>query len=135
MFLLLHRLRECNIKIVVALLTPFILLLAKRYVYVDTHIEAMHPCPTHGWVDKPNQVVWDAVPINSELDILDARIHELNEVVDHFVVVEAPYTFSGKRKPLYFNENKERFAEFAHKIKHIIVEDFVPPPGVTNLQV
>ena len=59
----------------------------------------------------------------NELDLLEIRLHELNSVVDYFVLVEATKTFSNASKPLYFSENKQRFAPFLHKIKHIIIDD------------
>jgi beta-1,4-mannosyl-glycoprotein beta-1,4-N-acetylglucosaminyltransferase len=40
------------------------------------------------------------------------------------VIVEATHTFVGKEKPLFYQENKELFKEFNHKIIHIVVDDF-----------
>jgi beta-1,4-mannosyl-glycoprotein beta-1,4-N-acetylglucosaminyltransferase len=40
-------------------------------------------------------------------------------VVDKFVLVEATRTFSNKEKPLYFEENKSRFAKFSDRIIYI----------------
>jgi beta-1,4-mannosyl-glycoprotein beta-1,4-N-acetylglucosaminyltransferase len=37
-----------------------------------------------------------------ELELLDLRLHELADVVDRFVLVEATTTFSGAAKPLSF---------------------------------
>jgi beta-1,4-mannosyl-glycoprotein beta-1,4-N-acetylglucosaminyltransferase len=53
----------------------------------------------------------------------------LNDVVDYFVIVECTRTFVGREKPLIFEENKASYAEYSHKIIHIIVDDipFVPP--------
>ena len=76
-----------------------LLLGLKRWAYVDMHIARAHHCGEYGWGDFwGTRDVWDAVPINSELDILKVRLHELDSVVDRFVIVEAPYTFSGKKK-------------------------------------
>ena len=45
----------------------------KRWAYVDMHIAGAHHCKEYGWDDfVGRRVVWDAVPINSELDILKA---------------------------------------------------------------
>ena len=60
----------------------------------------------------------------NELDMLQYRLAILNNVVDYFVIVESTHTFIGKRKPLFFNENKHLFEKFNHKIIHIIVNDF-----------
>jgi beta-1,4-mannosyl-glycoprotein beta-1,4-N-acetylglucosaminyltransferase len=68
-------------------------------------------------VMKP-QVI-DAFMFNNELDVLNFRLHELNEHVDKFVIYENSWTFSGNKKPLYFEENKEMFSKFSGKIVHI----------------
>lgn len=59
-----------------------------------------------------------------EFDLLEIRLNILNKYVDEFVLVEAPETFNGKSKPLFYNENKERYSKWNHKINHYIVEDF-----------
>ena len=66
---------------------------------------------------KP-QVI-DAFMFNNELDILNFRLHELNDYVDKFVIYENCWTFSGNKKPFYFDENKEIFSQFSDKIVHI----------------
>jgi len=67
--------------------------------------------------------VYDGFIFYNELELLDIRLHELDEVVDYFILVEATKTFQGKHKPLYFADNKERYARFLHKIIHIVVDD------------
>lgn len=68
--------------------------------------------------------VYDCFTFYNEFDLLEIRLNELNDVVDTFVLVEANRSFQGKKKPLYFNENKDRFKKFLHKIEHVIVDDF-----------
>ncbi len=75
-------------------------------------------------------MVYDCFQFFNELDMLTIRLHVLNPVVDKFVISEATETFSGLKKPLYYEENKEMFAEFADKIIHVVVED--TPPGGTH---
>ena len=53
--------------------------------------------------------VYDCFIFYNELDLLEIRLKTLDSVVDHFVLVEATKTHRGKDKPLYFEENKERF--------------------------
>lgn len=65
-------------------------------------------------------MVIDLFYFNNELDMLEIRLNILNDVVDKFVLIEAPLTFSGKPKPLYYLENKERFAKWNDKIIHHI---------------
>jgi beta-1,4-mannosyl-glycoprotein beta-1,4-N-acetylglucosaminyltransferase len=59
----------------------------------------------------------------NELDMLTYRLNLLNNIVDYFVLVEAIYTFIGKKKKLYYNDNKHLFDKFNNKIIHIIVND------------
>lgn len=72
--------------------------------------------------------VFDCFTFLNELDLLEIRLNELNGVVDKFVVVEGVLAHSGRRKPLVFAENRERFAKFAGKIVHVVVgeRDFAP---------
>lgn len=67
--------------------------------------------------------VYDCFQFYNELDLLDLRLAELSPVVDHFVLVEAAFTHAGAPKPLYFAENRERFAAYEDKIIHVVVED------------
>jgi len=60
----------------------------------------------------------------NELDILIYRLNILNDVVDYFVIVESTHTFSGRKKKLFYNENKNLFERFKDKIIHIIINDF-----------
>ncbi len=75
-------------------------------------------------------MVYDCFQFFNELDILKLRLHVMAPVVDRFVISEATETFSGMKKPLYYEENKEMFAEFADKIIHVVVED--TPEGDTH---
>jgi hypothetical protein len=67
--------------------------------------------------------VYDAFIFFNELELLEIRLNILDPYVDYFVIVESTTTFSGKEKPLVFQENKDRFAAFAHKIKHLVIDD------------
>lgn len=67
--------------------------------------------------------VIDVFTYNGEADLLEIRLNILNDYVDEFIIVEAPTTFSGKQKPLYYEEQKSRFIQFAHKIKYFIVDE------------
>ncbi len=69
-------------------------------------------------------MVFDCFTFFNELDILEIRLNVLNDVVDKFVLVEATKTHQGKDKPLIYNENKERFAKFADKIIHVVIDEF-----------
>ena len=66
----------------------------------------------------------DCFTFYNEIDLLTYRLNILNDVVDYFVLVESTHTFVGKEKILFYNENKQLFEKFNHKIIHIIVDDF-----------
>lgn len=71
--------------------------------------------------------VVDVFPFFNELDILEIRLNVLDPYVDFFILSEATKTFSGLDKPLFYQENKDRFEKFNHKIIHNIVEDTTSP--------
>jgi beta-1,4-mannosyl-glycoprotein beta-1,4-N-acetylglucosaminyltransferase len=63
--------------------------------------------------------IYDAILFFNELDILDIRLNLLDPYVDYFIISECDYTFSGLPKKFLFEENKERYSKFLHKIIHI----------------
>lgn len=67
----------------------------------------------------------DAFIFYNELDMLKYRLELLDSYVDHFVLVESTYTFSGEKKKLFFNEVKdtEEWIKYKDKIVHVIVYD------------
>lgn len=76
-------------------------------------------------------MIFDAVLFFNELDLLEIRLETLKGLVDKFIISEATITFSGKPKPLYFSENKSRFAKFEHQIIHQVIDD--TPEDFLNL--
>jgi beta-1,4-mannosyl-glycoprotein beta-1,4-N-acetylglucosaminyltransferase len=77
--------------------------------------------------------LYDCFLFLNELDILDIRLNLLDKVVDKFVIIESTVTFSGKPKKLIFQENKNYFKNFLHKIIHVVVDD--TPTDFLNLNV
>lgn len=72
---------------------------------------------------KEEHQIYDCFVFFHELDILELRLNILSPHVDYFILVEATETYMGDPKPLYYQENKARFAKFADKIIHIVVDD------------
>jgi len=74
-------------------------------------------------------MIYDCLPFNNELLLLEIRLNHHSPFVDKFVLTECPYTYSGEEKPLYYDEvkDKEPFAKFKDKIIHNIYD--VPPNG------
>lgn len=69
--------------------------------------------------------IYDCFTFFNELELLKVRLAELDDVVDHFVIVESPISYTGKSKPLYYKENEEEFKKYQHKIIHLVI-DFFP---------
>ncbi|KAJ3159982.1 hypothetical protein HDU86_001247 [Geranomyces michiganensis] len=79
-------------------------------------------CSAHGWKltesGEHAPKVFDAIIFSIEVDLLEIRLRELLDVVDHFLILEADRTFTGIAKPLVYQSNAERFAFAAHKITY-----------------
>jgi hypothetical protein len=67
--------------------------------------------------------IYDCFTFYNEFDLLEIRLRELYDRVDHFVLVEANRTFQNRPKPLLYQENKERYATWADKIIYVPVAD------------
>ena len=72
---------------------------------------------------------YDCFTFFNELELLQIRLAELSSVVDVFVIAEAPWTFQGQAKPLFFGENRARFKPYLSRIQHIVSD---APPVVTD---
>jgi beta-1,4-mannosyl-glycoprotein beta-1,4-N-acetylglucosaminyltransferase len=68
----------------------------------------------------------DTFTFYNEFDILYYRLSLLYDIVDKFIIVEATKTHKGNDKPLFFQENRERFKEFEDKIIHVIDCELAP---------
>lgn len=69
----------------------------------------------------------------SEIDLLDIRLHELADVVDYFVLVEATKTHSGLQKPRWYEIYQDRFRDYKDQIIHIVVDDMPMTPEEIQL--
>lgn len=74
-------------------------------------------------------MIYDCFSFFNELDLLEIRLNILKDVVDRFVLVEATCTHTGKSKPLYYQENRERYAAFSDRIIHIVMDEFAAADG------
>lgn len=72
----------------------------------------------------------DVVIFGYDLDVLELRLHELDDVVDLWFVVEMPWNHRGARKPLLWKEaaHTERFKEFRDRVVSVVVDRL--PPGM-----
>jgi hypothetical protein len=77
--------------------------------------------------DKPieGRKVVDCFPFYDEFLLLDVRFCELNDFVDHFVIVESKETFTGIPKDLWLKDClQERYPKYASKVTIITPELF-----------
>ena len=79
---------------------------------------------------KTNSKVIDCFTFYNELDMLEFRLMELDDVVDIFIIVEATLTHSGLPKELNFHKNKKRYSKWLHKIHYHVVDDL--PTGFSS---
>jgi beta-1,4-mannosyl-glycoprotein beta-1,4-N-acetylglucosaminyltransferase len=63
--------------------------------------------------------------LHDEVEWLMVKLHEAGDEVDKFVVSECRFDCLHKPKPLYYGDNKSKFAEFNHKIIHVITDDLI----------
>ena len=76
-----------------------------------------------GWRRRARPArIYDIVPFGFELDLLELRLAELHDVVDHFVVAEASRGFGGMRKPLYLQRNWSRYAPFHPQVTPVVID-------------
>ena len=65
----------------------------------------------------------DAFMFYNELDVLELRLTLLDPHVDRFILVESEVTHAGQPKELIFEKNKERYAKWLPKIRHIVAKN------------
>ena len=98
-------------------------------------------CTLHGWSNSSSTSshsgppkVYDAFLYSIELDLLEIRLHELWDVVDTFVIIEATRSFSGDLRhdmtPLssLLASPQARLNWAGPKIKYELVDDLSPSP-------
>lgn len=69
-------------------------------------------------------MIVDIFSYNGEADLLELRLNMLDKVVDEFIVCEGDETTSGYAKLRYFEQDKERFKPWLHKIKYFIMAPY-----------
>ena len=83
---------------------------------------------------EENVKIIDCFIFYNEIELLTYRLNLLNDFVDYFILIESKHTFVGNEKPLFYNDNKDMFSKFNHKIIHIIVDDFPYVYPYINIQ-
>jgi beta-1,4-mannosyl-glycoprotein beta-1,4-N-acetylglucosaminyltransferase len=75
--------------------------------------------------------IFDCFLFFNELELLELRLMELYDHVDHFVLAEANVTNNGLPKEFIFEKNKDRYKEYLDKIIYVKIED-CPPHDIDN---
>jgi len=71
-----------------------------------------------------NMKVYDCFTFFNELDMLEIRLRELNDVVDVFVIAEWAFTHSGvRRKEFVLEKNWGQFKKYESKMRYIKILD------------
>ncbi len=73
-----------------------------------------------------NRRVFDIFPFFDELDVLEIRLHELDSIVDCFIIGEAGETYGGTFREYVLEKNWERFVQFRHKIIYMKLPQLYP---------
>ena len=61
-------------------------------------------------------MIWDCFLFHDEVEMLECRLTELDEIVDRFVLIEGDATFQGKPKHSIYLDNQSRFAPWKDRI-------------------
>ena len=70
--------------------------------------------------------IYDVIPFFNETSLLTLRMEILDPYVDYFVISESPWTFSGREKPLYFEQFRDQYKKFEGKIIYQVNKDNDP---------
>lgn len=62
--------------------------------------------------------VIDIFLYNGEKELLDIRLNVLKDIVNYFVIIESPLTFTGLKKPIFYKA--EEYPEFKDRVIHIV---------------
>lgn len=66
---------------------------------------------------------WHPFMFYDELDWLECQLTETYDQMHRYILIEATLDHQGHPKPLHYDSNKQRFAQWSDKIVHIIVRD------------
>jgi len=74
----------------------------------------------------------DCMLFGGELDILEGRLHTLNDSVDHFVIVELSHQFQNQYKGFVLADNFNRFESFHDKMTYKMIQSGQSPDPWQN---
>ena len=114
--------------VALALVGVFVLYALTFGLYFDTPFQGPY-CEDYDWSESEQLRVFDVCMLTDDgLDVLEARLHELDTVVSAFVLVESSKHEDGShRSPAYVNTHHS-LSKFAHKIRHLVVDELITRP-------
>jgi hypothetical protein len=68
----------------------------------------------------------------NEFEWLECQLTETYERMHRYILIEATLDHQGHSKPLYYEENKDRFAQWSDKIIHLIVRNLPTAQTTAN---
>jgi beta-1,4-mannosyl-glycoprotein beta-1,4-N-acetylglucosaminyltransferase len=98
----------------------------------DVVIEHLHLSTGTAEDDAGDPKTFDCILFFDEVDLVEIRLHELADVVDYHVIVEATMTLSGRPRELCFNLGDARWDSFREKIIYVPVHDMPSEGGDWN---
>jgi len=80
--------------------------------------------------------LYDCILFNDELELLELRLKETEDVVGKWVIVECGTNFQQKPKPLFFKDNKSHFGPYLNRIHHVVIDKHPvgPHPVIEHYQ-
>lgn len=66
-------------------------------------------------------MILDTFLFNGEEQMLNFRLHEYDQYVDKFVIIECTTDFLNRKKELFWPKIAHKFSKFAHKIEYSVV--------------
>ena len=80
--------------------------------------------------------LYDCFLFNDEIELLELRLKETEDVIYKWVIVECGTNFREKPKPLFFGDNKSRFGPYLDRIHHVIIDKHPvgPHPAIEHYQ-
>ena len=64
-------------------------------------------------------MIYDCFSFYNEFDLLELRLATLYDHVDAFIISEGTCTYSGKDKPFYYHEAKEKCGKYWDKVHYV----------------
>ena len=83
--------------------------------------------------DNPRRII-NAFPFNAEFEMLEARLGEIGDLVDVFIILESNYSMFGDAKPLRLlnkMKNEGAYSEYWCKMIYIVL-DYFPGDAYNN---